>query len=54
LDSVATNCFYLGRSLFPTDPPLNGSINEFRIYSAALSANDISENFKHGPDAVPK
>jgi len=54
LDSVATNRFYLGRSLFPTDPPLNGSIKEFRIYSAALSPEAIAEDFQHGPDVVPK
>src|SRR5271157_4493312 len=54
LESVATNCFYLGRSLFPADPPLNGSIDEFRIYNAALSAAQISDNFKNGPDAVLK
>ena len=54
LQSVATNRFYLGRSLFPTDPPLKGSIDEFRVYNAALSATQISENFKNGPDAVLK
>jgi hypothetical protein len=54
LQSVATNRFYLGRSLFPTDPPLKGSIDEFRVYNAALSAAQISENFKNGPDAVLK
>ena len=54
LASVATNRFYLGRSLFPTDPPLNGSIDEFRIYSAALSAAQISDNYKNGPNAVMK
>jgi hypothetical protein len=54
LESVSTNRFYLGRSLFPTDPPLNGSIDEFRIYRAALSPEEISANFKSGPNAVPK
>jgi hypothetical protein len=54
LGSVATNCFYLGRSLFPSDPPLNGSIDEFRIYNAALSAAQISDNYKNGPNAVLK
>ena len=54
LDSVATNRFYLGKSLFPTDPPLNGSIDEFRIYNAALSPAQISDNFKNGPETVIK
>lgn len=54
LDSVSTNRFYLGKSLFPTDPPLNGSIDEFRIYNMALSAAQITENCKNGPGVVPK
>jgi len=54
LASVATNRFYLGRSLFPSDPPLNGSIDEIRIYNAALSAAQISDNYKNGPNAVLK
>jgi len=54
LEDVSTNRFYLGRSLFPTDPPLKGSIDEFRVYRAALSPKQISENFKNGPDVVPK
>jgi hypothetical protein len=54
LESVATNRFYLGKSLFPSDPPLNGSIDEFRIYAAALNASQISENYKNGPGIVPK
>jgi len=54
LESVATNRFYLGKSLFPNDPPLNGSIDEFRIYNAALSPAQISDNFRNGPDAVLK
>jgi hypothetical protein len=54
LDSVSTNRFFLGHSLFPSDPPLNGSIDEFRIYNAALSPAQISDNYKNGPDAVLK
>jgi hypothetical protein len=51
LSSVDTNFFYLGKSLFATDAPLNGSINEFRIYGAALSAEAIAASYKNGPDA---
>jgi hypothetical protein len=54
LESVSTNRFYLGKSLFPTDPPLNGSIDEFRIYNTALGGDQISANYKNGPDVVPK
>jgi Concanavalin A-like lectin/glucanases superfamily len=54
LDSVSTNKFFLGHSLFPSDPGLNGSIDEFRIYNAALSPAQVSDNYKNGPDAVLK
>jgi hypothetical protein len=51
LKSVATNYFFLGRSLFASDPPLNGSIDEFRIYNGAMSASAIAESYKKGPNA---
>ena len=41
-----------GRSLFASDAPLNGSIDEFRIYNTALSAAAISASFSNGPNAV--
>jgi hypothetical protein len=52
LASVATNYFFLGRSLFASDAPLNGSIDEFRIYNAALSPAAIAASYGNGPDAV--
>jgi hypothetical protein len=52
LASVDTNYFFLGRSLFANDAPLNGSIDEFRIYNAALSAAAIAASYRNGPDAV--
>ena len=52
LASVGTNVFFLGRSLFASDAPLNGSIDEFRIYNAALSAAEIAASCRNGPNAV--
>ena len=52
LASVGTNVFFLGRSLFASDAPLNGSIDEFRIYNAALSAAEIGDSNRRGPNAV--
>ncbi len=52
LSSVDTNLFFLGRSLFASDPWLNGSIDEFRIYSGALSSNAIAANHTNGPNAA--
>jgi hypothetical protein len=52
LSSVDTNVFFLGRSLFASDAPLNGSIDEFRIYSAALSPEAIAVSFTNGPNKL--
>ena len=54
LASVATNYFFLGRSLFAADAPLNGSIDEFRIYRGALNAAAIAANYRNGPNASPR
>ncbi len=43
---------WLGRSNFPVDPPLFGSLVEFRIYDQALSAAQISISFQAGPGAL--
>jgi hypothetical protein len=51
LASVATNYFFLGRSLFASDAPLNGSIDEFRIYNAALTPAAVAASYRNGPDA---
>ena len=52
LSSVDTNFFFLGRSLFATDAPLNGSIDEFRVYNVPLSPEAIAASFKNGPNQV--
>ncbi len=52
LASVDTNYFFLGRSLFRSDPPLNGSIDEFRIYRGPLSAAAVAASYRNGPNTV--
>jgi hypothetical protein len=42
---------WLGRSQFTSDAPFEGSLLEFRIYGAALSAEQIALSFDLGPDA---
>ena len=54
LSDVHTNYFFLGKSLFAGDAPLNGSIDEFRIYSGALSEAAVATSYKNGPDAKVK
>jgi hypothetical protein len=43
---------WLGRSLYSGDAGLSGSIDEFRIYSGALSPAQITADFTAGPDSV--
>lgn len=54
LSSVHTNYFFLGKSLFAGDAPLNGSIDEFRIYNGVLNENAVATSYKNGPDAKVK
>jgi hypothetical protein len=43
---------WLGRSLYNGDSAYNGTLNEFRIYNAALSPIDIAVAEAVGPDVV--
>src|SRR5262249_30994499 len=38
-----TNQNYLGDSQYAADPSLQGSIDDFRIYNRALSANEVTQ-----------
>jgi hypothetical protein len=42
LSEIYNNFSYLGKSTYSLDPTLNGSIDEFRIYDGALSAQQIA------------
>jgi hypothetical protein len=42
----------LGRSLYNADPYWNGSVDEFRIWSGALSQQQIAVNFASGPNSI--
>ena len=43
---------WLGQSQFPADPLFEGSLLEFRIYGAALNAEQIALSFDLGPEAA--
>jgi hypothetical protein len=47
----STNLNYIGRSQF-SDPYLNGQVDQFKIYSRALSAVEIGELFAGSPSAT--
>lgn len=44
---------WLGRSQFALDPSLAGTYYDFRIFSTALTADQIHANFLMGMDALP-
>jgi hypothetical protein len=43
---------YLGQSLYASDPFLNASIDEFRIYNGALTASQIAADHALGPNQL--
>ena len=51
LSALSNDNAFLGRALY-NDPGLTGSIDEFRIYDNALSANDIQASFNAGADTL--
>jgi hypothetical protein len=52
LSGVNTNWSFIGRSLSSTDPWLNATIDEFRIYDGRLTPEEIATDYKFGPDAL--
>jgi Concanavalin A-like lectin/glucanases superfamily len=53
LSSIDDQNNWLGRSNFTADPELAADYDEFRIYGAVLSAEQLADSFKRGPDAEP-
>ena len=43
---------WLGRSQYAGDPPFTGTLHEFRIYNAALSADVVQASSTAGPNAT--
>lgn len=53
LDKVRQVDRWLGRSSFDRDAGLCGSINEFRVYDHAMTADEASAAYDVGADALP-
>lgn len=53
VDKVRPVHSYLGKSSFDADPGLSASIDEFRVYDNALTADEVAAIQKAGPDALP-
>ena len=43
---------YIGASLYSTEPMLNGSVDEFRIYSGPMTPSRIQAEYALGPDQL--
>ena len=54
LSSYSFTNAYLGRSAFPVDNSTSGTVDEFRIYTDALTTAQILADFQAGPNAVPE
>ncbi len=48
----ADNNNWLGRSQFPSDPFFAGAINEFRLYSGAMTSAQVAASFTAGPNGT--
>lgn len=54
LNSIAGSDLQLGQSVFGGDPTLTGTIDQFSIYTGALSESQIAADFANGPVPAPE
>lgn len=54
LSTVSTDFAVIGRSLVDVDPYMPGSVDEFRIYSGALSPQEIALTQQNGPGSTDR
>lgn len=52
MSSIATNYAFIGRSMFDADPYLSASVDEFRIYSGALTPAQVALSQLKGPGST--
>ncbi len=52
VSSIATNYAFIGRSMFNADPYLPASVDEFRIYSGALTPAQVAMSQQGGPNST--
>ena len=44
---------YIGRSTYLNDPPINFTMDEFRIWNGVLGAKEVAANYASGPEEIP-
>jgi hypothetical protein len=52
ISGLSNTYAYLGKGTYSVDGQVRCSINEFRIYAAALTAQEVLANYAAGPDVV--
>jgi hypothetical protein len=52
ISALSNTNAYLGRGTYDVDAEMRCSINEFRIYNSALTAQEILEHYYAGPDVI--
>lgn len=43
---------YIGKSMYPADPTMTGTVSEFRIYQSRLSASQVAASYALGPNML--
>ena len=54
MSSIANKYSFINRSLYSSDPYVNLTVNEFRIWNGARSAAEIADAYANGPDQLTK
>ncbi len=54
LNAYTFTNFYLGRSPFGGDNYVSGTVDEFRVYSHAVSDAGVAADFAAGPNVIPE
>jgi len=49
ISGLSNDFVYLGKGIYGVDPTMNCSISEFNIYDAAMSEEQIADNYAAGP-----
>lgn len=52
MSSIVNNYSFINRSLYPNDPYVDLTVDEFRIYRGAMGAAQAAMNYSLGPDLI--
>ncbi len=52
MSSIVNNYSFINRSLYPTDPYVDLTVDEFRIYNGAMGPEQVAQNYALGPNVL--